>query len=436
MARCKELSMSKISVDKLNKQVETEFTVSHDLPDCRRINASKRVSGGGTFNRYIRPNNQFECMRTGCVNSGTLYNEGANTVYKAPFDATEFATGVITFYETGVADGTARVKVSSSVDFTDADVYDIPLANMTTGADGYKAVVVDLAKTPTSVEGNGWEAIANGAFIAIEIIPTDAQADKSVIGISSISIFDDIADFEVNSTVKIACLTTLGGAWELEALEATCINNGGYDDTTINNFEHTLTGKLLTPNYQILNPLMGKGSAVEGWDSETIEKTVEADGSGNYGVVTLPDKDADECGFMSVALADSCNITDAALAELSIPSLTEVDEKHYVVVPNEDGSTAVYFNKAHIGAPVIINYPRKAEIEEWELHEKNVAGKRVRWTYAKTWSDGTKWRFIYDNVLITSFPEEINEEESEFEFTIVIQKDASGRVGRVQRILD
>lgn len=436
MSRCKtDTLMSKIGIDKVNKLQEVDFTVNTNLPDCRRINASKYVSGAddASYNRYKIPDNQFECLREGCINSGTLYNEGAETVYKAQYDATEFAAGVLTFYALMPVDGTATVKISDTQSFADADSYTVDLKAVPDGKDGFKAVVVDLSKEPTATIGEGWTPSSIGAYIFIEIKPTDEEADKSGIGISSISIFDDIADFETTAHVKIGCLTTVGGSWDLDAAEATCFGNGGYDEESLDSFEKTITGKALTPNWQLLNPLFGKGTAVEAWDNETVEKTVIADG--DFGVVTLADKFDGECGFLSVALADSCNVTDAQLTELTVPTKVDVDEKHYIVIDNEDGSTSIYFNKEHVGAPVIISYPKTAEIEEWELNESNIGDRRVRLSYTRTQTDGVKWRFVFDNVLITSFPDEITDEESEFEFTITIQKDSNGRFGRAYRIL-
>lgn len=432
MARCKnDLLMKKIGVDKLTNQQEVDFTVLNDLPDCRRINASKYITGSGTYNRYRSPENQFECMRTGCVNSGTLYNEGAATTYQAQFDATEFAAGVVTFYVTGSDAGTVTFKISESANFTDADVYEVPLAALARGKDGYKAVVVDLATEPTSEVGNGWTPNATGAFISIEVTPATGEPTTDI-GVSSIFIFDDLAEFETMSAVKIACLTTVGGSWDLDAAEQTCFS-GGYDETSISNFELTITGKALTSNYMILHPLMGKGSAVEGFDMATIEKTVEAEG--DFGVVILADKDLAECGFLSVARGDSCNVTDSAMTALSVPSKMAIDEGHYIVEEQADGTTKIYFNQALVGITVVVSYPKKAEVEEWELSEDNAGSRRVRLSYSRTWTDGTKWRFVFDNVLVTSFPDEITEEESEFEFTIVIQKDATGRFGRAYRIL-
>ena len=61
--------------------------------------------------------------------------------------------------------------------------------------------------------------------------------------------------------------------------------------------------------------------------------------------------------------------------------------------------------------------------------------RKTRMSYTKVWTDGVKYRYVFDNVLITSFPDEVTDEETEFEFTITIQKDATGRFGRAYRIL-
>ena len=114
MARCKnDTLITKIGAKKLAKEVETEFTVHNYLPDCRKIIASKRLQSVGTYNQYAIPGNQFECMREGCVNSGTLYLNGATAEYKAQWDAVEFADGVVTFYTVG-SKGTLTFKISDT----------------------------------------------------------------------------------------------------------------------------------------------------------------------------------------------------------------------------------------------------------------------------------------------------------------------------------
>lgn len=435
MTRCKDdVLITKIGGKKLQKEIETEFTVLNHLPDCRRIIASKRLAGVGTFNMFAIPGNQFECMREGCVNSGTLVIGASEAKYKAQWDAVEFANGIVTFYTIG-SNGNLTFKISDSETMTNADSYTVDLSKIPTGADGYKAVVIDLSKTPTKV-GSGWTAKHEGAYISIKMAAaSDDTADA--MGVSSISIFDELEDFETSATVRIACLSQLGSAWEFEAAEATCFGNAGIDDESIDNFEKTLTGKAVTPNYHKLNPLHGKGEATEGWDTNTIEKTVE-EGTGDnadYGIVTLPDKLPGECGFMSVARADNCNVTDAHMVELIVPNKVTIDEGHFFVIDNEDGSATVFVNKALVGQSLVIAYPQAVDVEEYVYDVDNVRYKRVRWSYPRTYNDGTKWRFVFDNVLITSFPDEITDEETEFEFTVVIQKDATGRFGRAYRIL-
>lgn len=436
MTRCKnDILINKIGSEKLQKTTETEFVRHNYLPDCRRIIASKYINEvTATYNKYEVPANQFECVREGCVNSGTLYNEGAETQYKAQWDAVEFASGVITFYTTGT-EGTATVKISDTATGTNSDVYTIDLSKIEDGADGYKAVVVDLSQTPSSTTGNGWTANHVAAYITITITP--AQGDTaSEIGISSIAVYDSLEDFETSATVVLACLSQLGGAWEFEPVEATCFGNGGIDDESIDTFEKTITAKALTPNYHQLNPLYGKGDATTGWDAVTVEKTVEA-GTGDdagYGVIVLPDKYPDECGFVSVARADNCNVTDAHLVELKVPSRVAVDEGHFFVIDQEDGSAKIYVNSALIGQTLVVRYPQAVEVEEYVYDVDNVRDTRFRWSYTRTYTDGVKYRFVFDNVIITSFPDEITDEETEFEFTVTIQKDATGKFGRAYKI--
>ena len=432
-----DIFMSKVGVDKLNKQMEVHFDVQRNLPDCKKINASNYKSTEAEapkYNRYKTPNNQFECLRVGCVNSGTLYNEGKATVYQIREDATQFSAGVITFYALAPEGSKATVKLSNTADFTDAWEYEIDLADMSKGKDDFYAVIVDLTKEPTVI-GEGWTPSETGAFISIELTNDDAEADMSGVAISSIGIFDDIEDFSISSHIILACLTGIDGSWDLSAAEATCFGNGGYNTDDLTGFEKTITGKALTPNYMILNPLFKKGDAVTGFDNVTVEKKVEALDGTDYGYITLADMAQDECGFFSAMLADSCNVTDSQLDRLSIPSRVDLDEKHYQLIDNGDGSTTVLFNKEHIDAPILVSYPRAAEVEGFVISDDSIDDLRVRVSYTKVHTDGVKYRFVYDNVLITSFPDALTDSETEFAFTINIQKDSKGNYGYAYRIL-
>lgn len=430
--------MRKIGVNKLDNMQEVDFTVLSDLPDCRRISANKTVEANSyVYDRYKIPVNQFECMAQGCVNSGTLYVGTNPVVYHENYESIEFSNGVIAFYALAPAGASVKVEISDKDTFADSDVYDISLDNVTTGADGFKAVVVDLAKTPTSTTGNGWTPVRAGAFIRITFSGTGVTTSNT--GISSIAVYDSIDDFEINKVVKIGCLTGIDGSWDLDAAEATCFGTPGYATEDIGNPEKTITGKALTPNYMELNPFYGKGKAVKGFDIVTLEKEVASvtEGGKTYGLITISDMAQDECGFVKImrSLDDNCIVTDAQLERLAIPSLTDVDEGHYVVVPNEDGSTSIYFNAAQVGAMMTISYPQTVDVDEFVFDEDNINTKRVRLSYVRTYTDKTKWRFVFDNVLITSFPDGVTTDESEFEFTVVFQKDANGVYGRAYRIL-
>lgn len=430
MARCKnEALLAKIGINKIAQTQEVSFTVLSDLPDCKKINAKAYMYAHDTesedvvvnYDNLARPNNQFECMRQGCVNSGTLYTNGAEVAYHALFDGTEFAQGIITFYVKD-ATGDVTVKIASDAEFANADQYVVTPGAV--GADGYAPVIVDLSKVPTAI-GDGWTPSANGAYISI-------KAEGEGVGISSIAIFDEIADFEVNDVVKIACLSDISATIDIDALETTCWASG-YDAESFEGIDYTVTGKALTPNYDKLNPLIGKGTRTEGFENASVSKVVEAEG--DYGKVTIPDMSQEECGFVGASLADSCDVTDAMLVRLSIPTLTDIDAQHFLVLPNSDGSTDIYFDRALVGKEVVIAYPKRVEIEELVADKANIGTKRVRMSYEVTQTDGVKYVYVFDNVLVTSFPMGITNEETEFEFSFRIQPDMNGVPFRKYRIL-
>lgn len=426
--RCSnEVMMNKITNNKLDKNVELFLTVLNNLPDCKKVRANKyvkivdgegqEVSTTPQFNKFNVPDNMFECDREGCVNSGTLYPQNAdgNVVYRLPYDAVEFAGGVVTFYVTGFTGSkTVTVKLSSTDDFTDADVY----TQSVTGKDGeFTPVIIDLSTPPSSEEGSGWTPARSGAYLSINVNDENA-------GISSISIFDSKDDFKTQDVVVVGCLTEIGGDEEFDEAEATCWNSG-YDTSADNTKEVEVTGHSVTPNYYKLNPRYGRGTATTGWKSTNIEATVEAEG--DYGVITLPDMKDDACGFLGVDLADSCDVTGAHLERLTIPTQIALDEDQFNAITQEDGTTKLYFNKNLVSAPVKVTYPQVQEdVKERVYSDENLGGVRVRAEQVITQSDGVKIVRVFDNVLVTSFPGTINEDETEFSFTLSVQRGANG----------
>lgn len=436
MAKCKnEKFMSTVGVNKLTKNVEVDFDVQRNLPDCQKISAGKYVSTtaeGATYDRFRIPKNQFECMQGLCVNSGTLFFEaGDEAVYKFKLDATEFAAGVLTFYAYGTT-GNAEVTVSDSGEFTNADKYTINLAEMSHGEDGYTAVVVDLSQTPTDI-GTGWSVTGDSIYVKIKL--------SAGTGLSTIAMFESMDDFAVSTHVIARCLSGVDGSIDLDVAERTCFKGGMYDTSELSGIEKTVTYKAITPNFWKLLPMYKKGNLTKAWDRETVEMTIKALTGTDYGYVTLDDIDQSECGFISIQILydcrDSQNITEAMLDRLAIPSKIDMDGGHYQLIDNGDGTTMILFNKMHIGKSILVAYPKVVDVaDSFEITDEEVNEVHTRMSYVKCYTDGTKYRFVYNNVLVTSFPDALSEDdEQEGELTLNIQRDANGRFGYAYRII-
>lgn len=443
MAKCKnEKFMSTVGVNKLTKNVEVDFDVQRNLPDCQKISANKYITAGGStkaspgsaprYDRFRIPKNQFECMQGACVNSGTLFVDATEqTIYKFKLNPTEFAAGVLTFYAYGTT-GTATVLLSNTAEFTNADQYVINLADMSNGDDGYTAVVVDLAQTPTDV-GTGWDVAGDVIYVGIAL--------SEATGLSTIAMFESMDDFAVSTHVIARCLTGVDGSFDLDVAERTCFKGGQFDTSDLSGIEKTVTYKAITPNFWRLNPMYNKGYMTKAWDRETVEMTVKALSGGNYGYVTIDDMDQNECGFISIQVQydcrDSQNVSEAMLDRLSIPSRVDMDGGHYQLIDNGDGSTTILFNAMHIGRNVLIAYPKVVEVaDSFEITDENVNEVHTRMSYVKCFTDGSKYRFVYNNVLVTSFPDALSEDdEQEGELTLNIQRDANGRFGYAYRII-
>lgn len=438
MARCgNEALLKLISNNKLDENTRVRFNVRSDLPDCRKIDAKNYVAitQAGSYNKYARPVNRFECGRTGCLTTGTLtFADAADTAtYRAMFDATEFAAGAVTFYVKPEEGATFPIKVTAKVSSTDGfdptdttgdsfDVYEVSVTADQVTEDGFIPVLIDLSQAPASEVNGGWDPVAAGAYIQLS---ADAK-----LGYSSISIYDSLEDFETNHVVEIGCLSSIGGTYDLEMVTAAC------QDAQYNPDVQTLTfpvsGTRATPNYNLLNPMYGKGKNVKGFDNVTVEKTVEADG--DKGKITLPDANVDVCGYISVQIADSCDVTESMLTLLSIPTAVEVDEGHFQVIRNQDGTTDLIFNKSMVGMDMLVSYPKTVDIEETVINPDNLGSVHVSMTWTQKTSDGVKYVIVADNVFVTSFPATITTDEAVFSFTFTIARDANGDFLRIQKI--
>ena len=435
MSRCSnDAILAKIVQKKLDDRDEISFSVRRRLPDCRKINAKNVISGTVTYNRYVKPVNRFECLPDGCSTSGTAsVAAGVTPVYFAEFDATEFAAGVVTVYVAADSyPATLSLTISDANTFTNADVYQISLTSDMVGEDGFIPVAIDLAKTPASVIGSGWTASESGAYLKFGMQDQESTPADIAFKLSSISILDSVEDFETNATVKVACISSAGGSYDLSTVDRTCAESEL--DDSIRSLTFPITAKLITPNHYLLSPMYMKGKETEGFKLATVEKTVEeyTYNGASYGSVYLTDAHDTECRFWAVQFADSCNPFESQLSELSLPTIVDIDEGHYQIV-RSNGDARVVFNAGLVGKKVIISYPQKAEIEEIVFGTDELNGVHTSMTVPYKFGDVTELH-VYDNVLVTGFPFGISNSDQDVSFSITITKE-NGRFFRIQRFV-
>lgn len=431
MPKCKnDVLISKVGLNKITKTMEIDFDVLRKMPDCNRINAKNYFSAESTpsYDRWAVPADVFECDKAECVNSGTLTGFGSEVVYRVVGDAAEWSAGVIAFYtKSATTAATVTVTISDTSAFTNANEYTAAQAIGVSGSesDGYTAYVVDLSQTPARTDGTGWTPNENVTYIKF--------SGTNFTTLSSIAIFNEALDFNTTTSVKVGCLTGIDGSFDLDVAEATCFNPATYDTESLTSIERTITGNSVTANYMLMNPLVSRGKQATGFDIDTVEKTaVSADG---YAVVTLPDLDTDQCGKIAVSVDGVCSPHDGILTRMAVSGLA-LETDQYALVLKDDVPTIV-MNSVHVGHTVLVSYPKKVNVESYDICADNLESVRTRMTYTKCHTDGVKYRFVYDNVLVTSFPDSItNDGEQEFSFTITILKGKDGCFGHVYRILD
>ena len=430
MAKCANTELfKKIGQKLVDDMYEIEFVLYNELPNCKTINAGRYLSASGSvsFDRYSVPDNKFECNPMACVNSGTLVMGAASEsiVYKAQFDAREFAAGVITFYLKGNnTAGTVTVLVSDSSTFTNANQYTLSYPAST----DFIPMLLDLNSTPTDV-GTGWTPSANGAFIKFTF-----DATSSGIGLSSIVILDEYSDLATSEVVKIGCLTDISGTIDIPAIARQC-STASYDTSNLS-FTRTINGKLLTPNYHKLNPMYGKMVSQSGSIQHTVRKTVANDGT-----VVISDMNLDDCGPISAQRTDVCEADLAMLTRLYTPvRITETLGAEYFQIVNDvtNGTATFYFSTELAQKEVLISYPKKVNVDRYAANVDNVGDVRVMARFNGSYVDNRgSMEVVYTlpNVLITSFPWNITRTEQDFSFTISIQPDADGNYWYMDKIV-
>lgn len=78
----------------------------------------------------------------------------------------------------------------------------------------------------------------------------------------------------------------------------------------------------------------------------------------------------------------------------------------------------------------MVAYPQVANVEERIADFDHVGERKVKMSHKYVQTDGVEVMRVYGNVLITSFPLSISEDETEFAFSVNIQRDTDGHYYR------
>ena len=446
----------KVGYNKVEKTQEVDFNLSTDIDACVKINTKNYIAYEGAsapvYSRLAVPQDMINvCAVKGCKNTGTLIistkNEGSDSNYTHTASATFakatnavlISAGIVYFYVDFPKAGTYTVELTigdiKDTELTNGDKY---TQEVTVTSEGYKPISFDLSVAPSEDVGTGWNPTTSGITMQIDVTSADSTEAGYMVGLSSISIFEDVEDLATNEVVKLGCMTGIEGDDTIDAMEEQCL--GAQYDTSTTSVERTITASTWTPNVMMLNPLIHRTEVTEGFYIATVEMTVAQDAENeNYGSVQLADSYDEVCGFIYSSIADSCNINDSILTRINNPNLMNLDERQFQVInsflnPTVDvEGSKLYFNKALVGKTVIISYPRAVEVEEFIATEAGINERRAQMSYTKKQSDGVVEVHVYDNILITSFPQTINNSDSEFSFTISVQRDKNGNFFRIMK---
>lgn len=442
MARCtNDTLLNKIGAKKYTKRTEVTFNVLEDIDRCVRVNARNPINviaSSTEYSQFRIPEDRFNCDPRGCRNTGTLMLTGTadGTVsarYTVPYDATEFYAGLVTYYayfpEAGTYTVTTSISSIRDASMTNKDTYE---QEITVTEAGFRPIIINFEDVPTGTTGSGWQADEAGALIEVLFHNENATAIIEA-GISSFYFYDSVEDLQVNDVVKIACLTDISADLTIDASDATCFGSEYDPDSAA--IEYTITGKFLTPNFDKLNPMRGDTQDETGWlianDEREVQSTVI--NGVTYGYIQIPDVSPDECGFVGVQIAELCNVTDSQLERVNSPIPIGISANQYIVLdgtitdPNDIGM--ILFNEELIGQDVIVSYPQHTEARVTVFSDENINNVRVRMYIPYNYTDCTESAYLFENVLITSFPmgqSSTADGEMEFSFTISVQRDKDG----------
>lgn len=447
MAKCSSESFTfrLDQVGKLKNEDIVLIDILDDLSSCAKINTRTAGTTGTAltglyYNAANVPEDAFGCSKNKCYNTGTLQGTATGTSVTFPeiqktMDATLYAAGLMTGYVL-LPESESALTVSVTIadyydsEFTNTDTYSVSITPEL-GA-GLYPFVVDLGTEPTSTAGNGWTPSTLG--IRLKVTVATVKADDAV-GISSFAFYESIEDLQIDKTVIVSCIDSIGDSQSFDVVEGAC-STSEYDPNS-GSMTGTITANKVSANFWLLNPT----ASLEDTDTvgvpSIVTRTVTSEtiNGTEYGVIQLSDMVEDECGFVYIQ-TPGCANNASELTRVSSPQPVAIDATQYQILSTASGLDnlgKILVSKDWIGQELNIVY-RKAVDAEVIVVKDEFKSYHVRMIAPLNKKDGSTEYHIYENVFLTSSANNISRSsETTVELQFNVAADENGVRKRIAR---
>lgn len=466
MAQCRpncDLPVMGMGAQSKNKKVL--MSVVDPIEGCINIKTSwyDSISSSlgdveATFNPNARPTDMLNCPEPLCITSGTLYVSflstpeeldpetgdiitpaeiGTTSVdYTIGAAAIDYVNGVLNSYVELTGPGSYDVTFNINDKCTDSSS-DVTYTQTVTGSEEEAYPKTVQVQFPMSEAEGFLPSTDCGMRISVSITPLTEESAENPVGISSISMVKDPADYEQNDVVTVTCVDEVDFPMDVDLTDPTCLDQSP-DDTSVT-LELTLTAQQVTGNYMRLNSLAHLQDETEIFDVNCKTKTIApitVNGVDLYGV-RLENYDDTECSFLSAYLP-ACNAIEGRLAYSQLINLVEPDlEAFKIAIDSETGEAYMYFNSDFDGETVTIQFPiKRDDAIIYELNTDFVEGRRIRVVIPYEQANGYHGYIMSYDAFTTSFPFGWSStEDTPFEFTLTFKR-VNNSFGKVVMFTD
>ena len=447
MGKCTSDSFS-FRLDQVGKTKNEDIVlidILDDLSSCAKINTrTAGTSGTGVSGLYFNaanvPEDAFGCSKNKCFNTGTLQGTASATTVVFPeitktMDATLYTAGLITGYvllpESDSAI-TVNVTIADYYDstFTNTDTYSVSITPEL-GA-GLYPIVIDLGTTPTSTAGDGWTPSTLGIRMKVGLA---SVTSGDTVGISSFAFFESIEDLQIDKTVIVSCIDSIGDSQSYDVVEGAC-STSEYDPNS-GTMTGTITANKVSANFWLLNPTAYKEDVdtigIPAYATKTV--TSETINGTTYGVIQLSDMVEDECGFIYIQ-TPGCANNASELVRVSSPQPLALDGTQYQVLSTASGLDnlgKILVSSEWVGQELNIVYRKNVEAEVIVVKDE-FKDYNVRLIAPLNKKDGSTEYHIYENVFLTSNANNISRSsETTIEIQFNVAADENGVRKRIVR---